>query len=259
MKKQLTNLLQNANLRNEEVKIYLLLLKLRASTISELIEKSGLGTMMVYRTLKRLNERGIVQEKKLNQKQNLYHPLSLKSLIEKLSREQRRLAKLQNSLKNLDSLLPYVDIDNEADDQFIELKEGLESFLEEYLKIPDICEREFLHIGSMENFWKTARLSYDAPEERNFIHRRMGKGVFARIVDIQTPHMKYIQKMDSLEKRSSRLSEELPVHKNYLTIAEKQANLFVCDPENPRVVIIREPELLKLQKEQFSSLWEKSC
>lgn len=257
MIKKIVSLLRLADLKEEEVRIYLLLMKLQRATISELVGKSGFNSMMVYRTIKRLLDRSLVGSKKLNNKQNLYCPLSLENLVKKIDKEERKLFRLKNSLMNLDLLLPYIDFNEDKDEEMIEVKDGVENFRAEYLKFPDICNEEYLHVGSMQNYWKTANLSYDAPEERGFIHKRLSKDIYARCLNTYSKEAEEFYLRDSLEKRTTILKRELPVMKNYLAIAETQSALFLCDEKNPRVIVVKQPELLALHKAQFAALWDR--
>ncbi|MFC1810168.1 hypothetical protein ACFLZH_01590, partial [Patescibacteria group bacterium] len=65
------------------------------------------------------------------------------------------------------------------------------------------------------------------------------------------------QRRDSFEKRTLKLKESLPIMENLLVISAKQSALFLCDREDPKVVLIKEPELLELQRQQFDYLWKK--
>ena len=231
MQQQLRTLLQAANLRPEEVKIYLLLLKFQKTTIAKLTEKSSMASIMVYRTLKRLHKRGLVEEGNLNNKTNYYKPLSLDALITQIETERRKLTYLKMSLKNLEFLLPFMDGDNpsgEVQEQII-IKEGVDAFKREYLKFPNICKDEYLHIGSMDNLWETAGLTAECGEERNFIRKRMRKGIYARVLNPYSEVMDDIKKRDTLEKRTTRIKSKLPIMNNYLAIAESESTLFICD------------------------------
>jgi sugar-specific transcriptional regulator TrmB len=254
MRKKLTNLLRLAQLKDEEITLYLLLLKLKQATISQLVEKSQLNFMMVYRTIKRLRERGLIDAEPVNNKQDIYKPLSLKAIIDKVHAQQRKLKRLENGLKGLDDFLPYIDL-NEKDEETIQLREGIDAFMEEYLKLPELCEDEYLHIGNMYKLWDASGLSYEAPEERNFIHRRINRGVHARILNMPDEKVEEVVSKDTLEKRTSKIKENLPVTENYLAITDEQASLFICDHEDPRVIVIKQPELLGIQRDQFKTLW----
>lgn len=257
MRKKIIQLLTTADLKPEEIKIYLLLLKLQNTTITELTVKSGLNFMMVYRTVKRLYERGLVEPEKLNNKQNIYKPLSLQSLIKKINLQQRKLNRLEQSLKGLDSILPFMDMEDSGEDDTIEIKDGLDAFREEYLKLPGVCLDEYLCLGSMESYWRVAEMTAECPEERGFVNQRMANGIFARVINTRCKEIEEVQKRDSLEKRTLKIKEKLPIMTNYFAITPEQSTLFICDKENPRAIIMKQKDLLNLQKEQFKVLWEK--
>jgi predicted transcriptional regulator len=259
MRQRIRDLLRLAGLREEEICLYLHLLKLQRASMSELIGKSGLNVMTAYRTMKRLQERGLVSAMKINRKASVYAPLTLSTLIAKLDREQRTLRKLQLALANLDSLLPYLDVNGETDDdgEPVEIREGLDAFREEYLKLPDCCTDEYLHIGNMANYWKVAGMSDEAPEELAFRRKRLSRGIYCRIFNPHTPEAEIFAKRDSRELRTTRLVDDIPVKRDYLAFADAHVSHFVCDEKNPRVIVIRQPELADLYRKQFEMMWEK--
>lgn len=257
MRRRLRDLLRLAGLREEETELYLLLLKKRRAAMSELIAEGGINIMTAYRMMKRLQECGLVKAFKINRKQSIYAPLTLAALIRKLDVEQRKLRKLQLALQGLDRFLPYLDLGMmKHDEEPVEVREGLDAFKEEYLKIPDLCTDEFLHIGSMESYWKVAGMSDDSPEELSFRHRRVNRKIFARIFNTPSPESRIFAARDSRELRTTRLMEALPVTGNYLAFSARDVRHFLCDAEHPRVIIIRHPELVALHRQQFQKMWE---
>jgi sugar-specific transcriptional regulator TrmB len=260
MRRILTNLLEKADIGGTEIHLYLLLLKLRSATATQLITESGCNRMTVYRALKALENRGLLTVEALNGRQYLYRPLSLSQLVRNIDRQQRSLRRLELHLKNLDRFLPFLQLDEEEDAQHepIEIRDGLDAFREEYLSFPRLCEQEYIHIGDMEHYWKTAQMTYECPEERNFIHTRLRRHITCRILNIYSPKSLEFQRNDSRELRTSRLVDELPVTKHYLGMSEKQATLFLCDSENPRAIVMRQPELVGLYHQSFEQQWTKA-
>lgn len=257
MRRRLRDLLRLAGLREEETALYLLLLKKRRATASALIAESGLNVMTAYRTLRRLRERGLVSALQINQKQYVYAPLTLAALTKKLDTEQRKLRRLQLALQGLDALLPYVDAEEKnGDEELVEVREGLDAFREEYLKIPDLCTDEFLHIGSMQNYWELAGMSDEAPEELAFREKRFKRGIYARIFNTPSPVAEGFAARDSREMRTTRLLEDLPIKKDYMAFTATDVRHFICDEGNLRTVIIRHPELVALHRRMFSDLWD---
>lgn len=260
MRQRIENALRLAGLREEETKMYVKLLALKRATMAQLIAETGMNVMTAYRTMKRLQERGLVQAFAVNHKQSVFAPLTLRSLISKLDADQRTLRRVQLALQNLDRFLPYADLDRRAEkpgeETPIEVREGLDAFREEYLKIPDLCDEEFLHIGSMQNYWKIAGMSDEAPEEIAFRHKRFRRNIYCRIFNTHSPESVIFAKRDSKELRTSRLVDALPVTKDYLAYSKDDVRYFMCDEENPRVIIMRHPELVALYRDQFERMWK---
>lgn len=259
MRRRMQELLRLAGLREEEAALYLHLLKLQRASMSELIAASGLNVMTAYRTMKRLQERGLVSALKINRKESVYAPLTLRALIRKLDGEQRKMRRVQMALENLDQFLPYLHLEPETADEEtpepIQIREGLDAFREEYLKLPDCCTDEYLHIGNMANYWKVAGMSDEAPEELAFRQKRLDRGIYCRIFNPHTPEAEIFAKRDSRELRTSRLVDEIPVKKDYLAYADTHVCHFVCDKAHPRVIVIRQPEIVDLYRKQFETLW----
>ncbi len=261
MKRRLRRLLSLAGLREEEATLYLHLLKLRRASMSELIARSGLNVMTAYRTMKRLQDRGLVEALRVNQKQSIYSPMTLRSLTKKLAAEQRNLRKLQLALQDLDPLLPFLDLDREDtgddSDELIEVREGLDAFREEYLKLPDLCSDEYLSFGSMQNYWNIAGMSDESPEELAFRNKRYRGKIYAIALNTISKESEQFASRDSKELRRTRLLESLPMGKDYIGFTDDRVCHFVCDIAHPKTIIIRHPEVRNLYLQQFQDIWDK--
>lgn len=237
--------------------MYLLLLKLQKASVAEIVEMTGMNTMTAYRLVKRLLDRSLISEISLNQKQSVYVPLSLKSLVMRLESDERRMRKIQLALRGVDKLLPYLDLDqNTAETEPVEIREGLDAFREEYFRLPDLCDDEYLCMGSMQNYWKIAGMSDEAPEELGFRSKRFRKGIFARVFNTPCVESETFAKRDSQELRTTRIVDDMPVKEDYLGFAKDHICHFVCDPNNPRVIVIRHPELVAVHRRQFDQMWK---
>ena len=260
MRQKIQNVLRLAGLREEEAAMYLKLLALKRASMAQLIAGTGINVMTAYRTMRRLQERSLVQAFSVNQKQSVYAPLTLKSLIRKLDHEQRTLRKVQLALQDLDPFLPYVDLSAQSEEdgggEPVELREGLDAFREEYLKLPDFCDGEYLHVGSMQNYWDIAGMSDESPEEMSFRAKRYRRGVFAHVINTDSPAMREIAKRDSKEMRTLRIVDDIPIRRDYIGFARDHIAHFICDKETPRVIVVRHPELLALYRNQFRRTWE---
>ncbi|MDD5469665.1 MAG: helix-turn-helix domain-containing protein [Candidatus Peribacteraceae bacterium] len=259
MRRKIQYLLRLAGLREEEVALYLHLLRLKRASMAELIAESGLPVMTAYRTVQRLQDRGLVQAMKINGKQSVFLPLTLAALIRTLGAEERTIRRLQNALKDLDPLLPYLPAEEgkpvAEEAEPVAIREGLDAFREEYLKLPDLCADEFLCMGSMQNYWHVAGMSDESPEELAFRHKRFRRGMFCRVFNTHSPESETFAKRDAQELRTTRLIDAIPVARDYLGYSRDHVRHFICDKDHPRVIIIRHPELVALYRDQFERMW----
>jgi sugar-specific transcriptional regulator TrmB len=259
MRRRLEYLLRSAGLSTEEVKIYLLLLKHGHASVPALIALSGMNIMTAYRAVKKLLERELIDATKINRKQSYYSPLPLSSLVSHLEEDQRKMRKLQLALQGLDRFLPFLDTDENStrnQDDPLEVREGLDAFREEYMKIPNLCTDEFLCMGSMQNYWKAAHMSDESPEELAFRHKRYQKNTFARVFNTHAPEAEAFARRDAKEKRTTRLVDEIPIVKDYLAFTDERVCHFICNEEHQRVIVIRHPELVSLHRKQFEQMWK---
>jgi len=245
-----------ADLSEGEVQVYLWLLKLRQSSIPELRSKTRFPNITVYRAVQRLIDRELIENVPVNGKQSLYKPLTLKRLIRKVSAQQMQLRRLELALMNLDSYLPFMDMEQGEAVEEVEVRLGKDAFKEEYLKFPEVLENEYLHIGNLSNLWKTLGFTYESPEERGFIHRRCARNLYARVLDVPTENSLKVQANDSKEKRTLLFKKQIPIKEDFLLIGEKQVGHFICNPDAPRVIIMKHPALLALHHDYFEKLWK---
>jgi sugar-specific transcriptional regulator TrmB len=257
MQQALRKALEQASLSSDEIALYLCLLKEQRVSISTLIARTKLPSTTVYRSMQKLTERGLIHRTRINGKQSLYAPLSLERLARTLARDQIKLKKLELSIRRLDPLLRYISLANDTPDE-IEVREGLDAFREEYLKMPEVFSNEYLHVGSAPNFWKVAKMHYECAEERGFINRRLSKNLYARVLNTPSREALEVQRNDTREKRTVVLTEAIPIVKDFVLVAEHQVSHFICDEEHPRVIINRAPEAVAAHHDHFERLWKAS-
>lgn len=258
MFRRLSELLRTAGLSDDETRLYLLLLKSGATSAPQLQAETKMNVMTVYRTLKRLEDRGLLAVSPVNRKERMHKALSLNALVRKLESDERKIRRLQENLKKMKPLLKYLPVESEksSDADPVELRDGLDAFREEYLKLPHRCREEYLHLGSMQNYWNVAGFGDQSAEEMSFRTARYRKNIFARVINTLSQEMVAIQQRDSRELRMLKLSPHLPVERDYVGYADDYCCHFICDAADPKVIVIRQPELLDLYRRQFRSIWD---
>jgi sugar-specific transcriptional regulator TrmB len=253
MLRKVKDILRLLEIPEQEIAVYGGLLELQKATIPELREHLGLPNITVYRSLKLLVDRGMVDREGVSKKQIVYRPLTPQKLIRAISNTQHKLRRIELELLKANKLLSSPASHSVLPD--VEMRLGLDAFREEYLKLPDTFHDEYLHLGSAEKFWETAKFNYDSPEERGFINRRLSNNLYTRALDTPSSVSERIQRNDSREKRTMKLVPKLPVMNDLLMISDAKVVHFVNDRESPRVIIIRNPELVQSHRAHFATLW----
>lgn len=251
MSRKLSTLLAAAGLNEKEILLYKLLRKYEQLTIPELVYRSKLPNIAVYRTLQDLEERGLITSLPINKKQKVYAPNPLSSLCSYVASEQRRLRKLELALQDFDASIKILDDADEG----VQVYEGKDAFREQFMQLPSLCTDEYLHIGSVDGLWEGTGYTYESPEIRSFVHNRMRKNIFAREFTLHSEEAEKIQQNDSREKRTTVLKQSLPVMDNMLVITDEQVSHFVCDPEDLRVIVMTDPSLVQMHRGHFEMMW----
>jgi hypothetical protein len=108
----------------------------------------------------------------------------------------------------------------------------------------------------MQNYWRVAGLSDFAPEEIAFRQKRLQRHTFATTLNTPSPESETFAKRDSRELRSTRLTANIPLKRDYMGFTDDRVCHFICDAANPQVIVIRQPELMDLYRRQFRSIWD---
>ncbi|MBI2106057.1 hypothetical protein HYT56_04440 [Candidatus Woesearchaeota archaeon] len=92
-------ILENIGLSKAEIKIYLSLLEIGPSTSGPIIQKSGLQSSVVHRTLKTLLEKGIITYVKVG-KDNRYQATNPENILDFIENKKKRFMDILPELKN---------------------------------------------------------------------------------------------------------------------------------------------------------------
>jgi sugar-specific transcriptional regulator TrmB len=248
MQRNLKSLLRLADLKEEEIVLYMHLQRIGEGTVTQLKAETSISLSTIYRTINRLLDRRLIKSIETNAKQSVFVPLPLTSLIKKIKSEQTKLDKLVNSLEGMDNFIPF--------SESVEIRSGTEAMKEEYLNYVNNARENLFSLGSVMSLWNMTDISYHSSEERNFIKKRLVKGIYARVFSDDDKEFYEVRNNDSLEKRTTKIKGGVLEDKNLFMMTEDYSTFFLCEEENPRVVITRHPDLLRLQKEHFSNLWK---
>ncbi|MFH1439758.1 MAG: helix-turn-helix domain-containing protein [Candidatus Woesearchaeota archaeon] len=130
-----TNILRKIGLTENEIKIYLNLLKIGSSTAYEIGKQTGIYRVHVYDKLEQLMDKGLVTHIYMGAKKYFQatHPSKIKQYIE----DKKKRLEIQE--QEIDSILPELEAMTKIpkEDTFVEVfkgKEGLKYFLKDIIK-----------------------------------------------------------------------------------------------------------------------------
>ena len=235
-----TEILKEIGLNENEIKVYIILLRLGSSKVNEVYDKTKIPRSFIYEVLKSLIDKGLVSYviKSGIRYYEAAKPLKLKEILkEKESKLDSILPELEN-IKKLVKKKPTVEL--------YEGVEGIKTILEDILKME---KGEIMYAYSNEDIFKL--LTFYFP---NFIKRRAKKGIFGRIIEEDTEKIREDQKRDKSEYREMRITK-IKFNSTTFIYGDKIA-LITTSKDEPIGVLIENKEMAETQKKVFHVLWE---
>lgn len=174
---QITNILEQLGLSDNEAKVYLAGLELGKATIQELSRKSGVKRTTVYVVMDGLKEKGVFSQTKKNAKTFFIaqDPENMVDLLEK------RLQGFKTALPELKSIYNIAEAKPK-----VRFYEGREGYLSVYENILRERPKELLVIASYDDFKK----HIDEDYEEDWTIRRIKQGTYLRWLDFETTLVK---------------------------------------------------------------------
>ncbi len=234
-----TEVLREVGLNENEIKVYIALLRLGSSKVNDVYDKTKIPRTFIYEVLRSLIQKGLVSYsiKSGIRYYEAAKPFRLKEILkEKESKLDLVLPELEN-IKKLVKKKPTVEL--------YEGIEGIKTILEDILKLG---RGEILYAYSKEDIFSL--LTFYFP---NFIKRRAKKGIFAKIIEEETPKIKEYQKRDKQEYREMRVTKTKFSSTTFI-YGDKIA-LITTGKDEPIGVLIENKEIAETQKKVFEIMW----
>jgi sugar-specific transcriptional regulator TrmB len=242
----LENVLSKFGLSTKEAKIYIALLELGASPVSDLAKKTDIKRSTAYVLLSSLMNRGLVSVTDSNSVR-LYNPAPPERLVHYLEESARKYNQLIGVAK---SILPelksvYTGVGPKPKVQFFEGYEGIETAYEETLNATEEI-RAYASINDMH-----AALPHYFPD---YYKRRAARNISIRAIFPDTPESRERVKHNKEEKRTAYLvpkdqysfSPEINIYDNkivFMSLVEKFS------------LVIESKELADALKKSFELAW----
>jgi len=237
-----TEILADIGLTNSEIKVYIALLELGASTAGPILDKTGLHNSVVHMTLNKLIEKGLISFSKEG-KRNIYQPANPKHIIEYI--EQKK----ENFQKILPELLAKQGMSKEKPEvTTFRGKKGIRELLFELL---DAGGKEHHTIGSPKEsvmlgdaFWI------------DYHKQRSKKGINAKLLFNESLR-KWKKKVGYYSNAQTKYYEKGFEPLNETIIRNNKVAIIIWT-EKPIGILIQNNEAANSYEKYFQFLWKKA-
>lgn len=257
MNRTVQDILRRAGLSADELRLYRILSR-GSSTIPDLMTVLKMPSSTTYRALHSLQKRGLVEGDALNRKQKVFSALPPAVLARQLASSRRSLRRMELALCGFDHWpLPT---EESGGKEPVEILETPEEIREHYFAIPRWHREDngLLSFGSMDDLYAMMGFSYGSEEENHFIHERIRHALHICILCHASKFFSEMSRRDHLEKRTMRTSPSIPAMKNFFVVGQEGVSIFLTSDTQPRVLRIRQPELIAEYRQRFAQYWERS-
>lgn len=236
--------LRDFGLSDNEIEVYLALLKTGISTANRIAELTGIKRSTCYDTLRLLVSKGIISTH-IRDDKNYFEAAPPQKIVDILKYKEERIEKILPELEQLRGVIP-----ERSAVSFFQGKNGVIAVLNEILDTGD----SFLFYGSRK---KSLKALAHYPE--NFIQKRAEKGINLRAVLAEEDRVDTVYKMSEIKKLSKlRFSEDLNNIDAIVFIYGTKVAFLSCG-EDLAGIIIESPSILKQQQQIFAMLWQNAA
>ncbi len=221
------------------------------NTISGIAEQIKVERATVYSAIKKLESNGLVVKRKT--------PYSRGIEVEPPSKVLTKLKKKASETMNLSSdfeqVLPDLMSSFHATDrryQKVMFYETKEDFISVFDKILEETDEGGLFFGDAHSFINFVGVDY----EKDWIRRRVDRGLSIRILVSYSPLLADIKKSDKPELRETKFLPKGFAFKSSFQVYGYKTILW--NPVIPRVTIIDDPIYARMFKQIFEMLWQTS-
>jgi len=248
--------LKNLGLDNTEAKVYLALLQIGPSTVTEITKKAGITRTLGYHTLEKLGWDGLVNRVSGKHKKLRYlaeHPKNLVQFTkDKKNAWKKRLEEIEKDLPNFISLYKI------AEKPVVRFQEGLNGVKSIYSETLE-SKTEILSILDIEG-WDTSELRQWAKE---YNKERSKKQIHERILMLDTKQgrewMKYYRGSLKYTKYRWIKPEQLPGLEDLggeINIYENKVVMALLKKPSRMGILMESTVLANLLKAMFELAWQ---
>ena len=232
--------LQEIGLNQNEVKVYLALLQLGSSKVSEIVIKTGFPRTFVYEISRSLISKGLVSYviKSGVRYYEAANPERLKSIIRE---KEEKLNQILPELKQLTKVVlekPSVE--------FYEGKQGMKTILDDILSMKS---SSIMYAYSSSKIFKF--LQYAFP---NFVKRRIKGKIWGKIIQEKNPEL--LKFLKELKKTYSEMRYLSTTFETSVFIYGDKVAFLTMREEEPVGILIKDKDIAATELKVFNFLWK---
>jgi sugar-specific transcriptional regulator TrmB len=250
--KKVKQFLFDLGLTENEILIYLSLLKLGPCTILELSRESGVKRSTAHNIVEQLISKGIVSQTNFGKRRKVIaeEPEKLQVLIEN---KKWAIKKLEDSVRDIvESIEKTLPKRGQAEDVDVKYYDGNNGFRDVVQRALKSGTDEILIISNVSEFYRIYKKEYD---DNFFIPARVKKGISVRSLILDDPLYETISKFDKEQLRETRI---LPTNERFVTtmyIYKKEVSIMVSN-EPYKAVVITNGFIADTFRILFDLLWD---
>lgn len=232
------SILEKAGLTKNEISIYQTLLKHGSKTATSISKNTGLHRRIVYDSLYRLIQKGIVSYI-LQNKKRIFQATNPNRFLDIIEQEKQSINSIMPSMLELFNSKK----ETPSETQFFKGIEGLKSIFEDELR----TKKEILIIGANETAYELMELYFywfDKKRVENKIKTKIIFNKTSKKYKIPLAEIKYLP-----EKYSSNMA---------INIYGDKTAIILWNKENPIAILIKEKDIAEAYKKHFEIMWRAS-
>lgn len=251
LEKSIQEFLEDFNLSDREVVIYLTLLKMGPSTIMNLSRETGVKRSTTHNNVEELIKKGLVSQTNFGERRMVVaeNPEKLSFLMEqqkwKVEKMEERLPAVVEAIQKM---VPNVKENTEVEVKYYEGESGFRDVCQRSI---DKADGEILIISNSDEFYKVFTPEYDASF---FIPARLKRKIKVRNLLVNNTTAGDIKSADSKEMRETRYLSEDVAFSTTMFIYKGEVSIMVSS-EPYTAIVLTNAEISQTHKAFFDKLW----
>lgn len=245
--------LQEFDLTEREVIVYLTLLRTGPNTIMNLARETGIKRSTTHNNVEELVNKGLVSQTNYGERRMVVaeEPEKLKILVEEKKWRTKKLEdNMQDAIKSIYDMIPSVKGNTAVD---VKYYNGEKGFKEVCQRSIDFATDEILFISNYTEWAKVYTKEYD---EQHYIPTRVKKGVNLRMIANENDFSKGEISRDEKKLRKIKLLEKEFKVSTTIIIYGEEVSLMV--PSEPYLsIVINSKEIADSFRNMFENMWIK--